>query len=213
MTSSSLHEPVVRREAEPDVVSIKKIDDELQVVYGEVYAPNVPDSQGDYMIAVEIRKAAHKFVADGLVTKIDTNHDRRENGSSVVESFIARDDDNMFIPGSWVVGVHIPNRDTWRLVKTGALNGFSFDGMAVRSAKDFEVSIPDNLTGQTDKFEGHEHSFAVKFSVTGEFLGGETDEVAGHKHLIKAGTVTEDVHGHRHRFNVVDGWIHAQSAH
>jgi hypothetical protein len=34
----------------------------------------------------------------GALGKIDVQHDRRESGSYVVESFIARDDDSVFIP-------------------------------------------------------------------------------------------------------------------
>ena len=32
-----------------DAVQIKKLDHEEQVVFGEVYAPGFPDSQGDFM--------------------------------------------------------------------------------------------------------------------------------------------------------------------
>jgi hypothetical protein len=36
------------------------------------------------------------------LSRIDVQHDRKESGSYVVESFIARDDDSVFIPGAWV---------------------------------------------------------------------------------------------------------------
>ena len=39
--------------------------EEQQIVYGEVYAPNRPDAQGEYMTAVEIRKMAHEFIRSG----------------------------------------------------------------------------------------------------------------------------------------------------
>jgi Putative phage serine protease XkdF len=32
-------------------IAIKKADEELQVVWGEVYAPGIPDSQDDFMTA------------------------------------------------------------------------------------------------------------------------------------------------------------------
>ena len=87
--------------------SLRKCDEELQIVYGEVYAPGFPDSQGDFMTAESIREMAHEFMRKGLVDKIDLNHTQVESGCYVVESFIARDDDTVFIPNSWVLGVHV----------------------------------------------------------------------------------------------------------
>ena len=46
---ASVSSPVVA--AETSGITIKKYDDEQQLVYGEVYAPSIPDSQGDYMSA------------------------------------------------------------------------------------------------------------------------------------------------------------------
>ncbi len=72
-------------------MEIRKFDEDLQIVYGEVYAPSgVPDSQGDVMSAEAIRKMAHKFLADMRVDQIDINHDHSMTGANVVESFIAR---------------------------------------------------------------------------------------------------------------------------
>ena len=45
-----------------DYCRIRKTDDELQIVYGEVYAPNVPDVHGEFMTPVEVRKMAHRFL-------------------------------------------------------------------------------------------------------------------------------------------------------
>ena len=104
--------------------AIKKADDELQIVYAEVYAPNIPDSQGEFMQPTTIRKMAHSFLAKGFVNQIDTNHDNVTNGSYVVESFIARKNDPDFIEDSWVVGVHVPDSDLWAKIKKGELNGF-----------------------------------------------------------------------------------------
>lgn len=192
-------------------VEIKKRDEEQQIVFGEVYAPNVPDSQGDYMSAAEIQKAAYKFMQRGLQLKIDTDHNRQVNGSFVVESFIAREGDPVFIPGSWVVGVHVPDNRVWSRIKSGELNGFSFDGLAVREPRTIEIDIPDELSGMTDQVSGHEHTFMVKFdAATGDFLGGQTDTVDGHYHTIAKGTVTEMSKGHSHRFSFVEGFARAQ---
>ena len=57
----------------------------------------------------------------GILSNIDTNHSRQPNGCRVVEAFIARDDDRVFIPGSWVIGVKVPDPALWRMVKSGEL--------------------------------------------------------------------------------------------
>lgn len=82
-----------------------KLDDELRIVYGEVYAPDVIDSQGDTMSAAEIRKMAHHFLAEGRVKQIDVQHNNQVCGAKVVESFIAREGDPTFIPSGRSEGV------------------------------------------------------------------------------------------------------------
>lgn len=192
-------------------VPIKKLDDEQQLVFGEVYAPGFPDSQGDFMSAETIQDMAHEFLRKGLVKSIDTNHDRELSGCYVVESFIARPDDTLFIPGSWVLGVKIPDPEIWALVKSGELNGFSLDGSAVRVDTTLEIEMPLVLTGETDETDGHKHKFTVRFDHEGNFLGGATEPGPdGHVHRISRGTVTDKESGHSHRFSFVEGILNVQ---
>ncbi len=192
-------------------VRLRKFDDELQVVYGEVYAPNVPDSQGDFMTIVEVRKMAHKFLESQRVTKVDTNHDNVENGSCVVESFIARPEDPDFIEESWVVGVHVADGEIWKKVKSGELNGFSFEAMVMSRAKELELEVPEEIVGLTSKAEDHEHEFIVVMDDDGNFVGGRTNIVNGHFHSILKATVTETSMGHAHRYSFVEELIGAES--
>lgn len=188
---------------------IMKQDAEQQLIYGEVYAPGPPDSQGDFMVPAEIQKMAHDFLRRGLVTKIDLSHSRKESGCCIVESFIARDGDPHFIAGSWVIGVHVPD-DIWPLVKSGELNGFSLDGEGFRVPTEVRMEVPEVLSGQTDDVDGHTHTFFVKFSDEGVFLGGVTDAGPdGHFHRIVRGTLTETEAGHAHRFSFVEGMLNA----
>lgn len=190
------------------VISVKKVDDEQQLVYGEVYAPGIPDSQGDYMSAATIQKMAHEFLAQGRVTKIDVGHDESESGSVVVESFIARDDDTVFIPGSWVLGVKVADH-LWPLVKSGELNGFSFGGKGFRRENALEIDLPLKVNGMTMVADGHDHEFVVYYSDAGEFMGGHTAPggIDGHMHKILRGTLTEECSGHAHRFSFVEGLL------
>lgn len=189
---------IVKKENQPD--------EELRLVYAEVYAPNTPDSVGDFMSVDEVRKAAHDFVRKGRLTQVDTNHDNKlVEGVQIVESFIAREGDQMFIPHSWVIGVHVPDDATWSAIKKGEINGFSLEALAKVEDKTVEVEIPPVVSGRTSVEADHEHQFYVAYDDAGKFLGGQTSDAGGHKHLIKRGTTTEEVNGHTHRFSAVDG--------
>ena len=91
---------------------------------------------------------AYGFMQKGITDHIDLNHDGVHCGAVVVESFIAREGDPDFIPGSWVVGVHVPDNDTWNLIKTGELNGFSLEGIGHKKAQTVTFSVPDLLKGE-----------------------------------------------------------------
>lgn len=184
---------------------IKSDTPDQQLVYGEVYAPMKPDSDGEFMTAEEIQKMAHDFVRSQKMNMIDTNHDNQlVEGVSVVESFIARKGDPDFIPGSWVVGVHVNDAATWDAIKKGEINGFSMEAMVQREEHYMTMELPPVVTGLTSKSEEHTHTYYVGYSPQGEFLGGTTDMVEGHRHAIKGGTTTETVDGHRHKFSSVD---------
>jgi len=186
------------------ITAFKKSDDELQIVWGEVYAPDVPDAQNDFMREEEILKAAYSWMAKSNTRCIDIEHNGQVVNAMVVESFIAREGDPNFIPGAWVVGVHIPEIDLWQAVKKGEFNGFSMAGKAVRQDP-IEMEIPAEVTGVTKTEAGHTHDFSVAYGPQGEFIGGVTDTVDGHYHIIKRGTVTEESAGHSHIFDFVRG--------
>lgn len=215
-TPSPWGAPASPRKVEPSFTpvstQIKKTSDEEQLVFGEVYAPNVPDSHGDYMTRETIKAMAYEFMRNGLQHMIDVQHTRELSGAYVVESFIARDDDAIFIPGSWVVGVHITDPSLWAMVKNGELNGFSLDGEGVRIESHVELICPDVIEGETCEAAGHTHRFYVRYSATGEFIGGETDYVQDHQHLIFKGTTTEVAQGHSHRFSFVEGVMYVPAA-
>lgn len=186
---------------------IKKFDDELQIVWGEVYVPDIPDSQGDFMTAAEITTMAHDFVRKGRLNKVDKNHDNKDGSEQVVETFIARKDDPDFIAGSWVVGVHIPDSAEWALVKDGTYNGFSMQAMAVKKKTIIVREVPEMAVGFTENVDGHAHKFTVRFSEKGELVGGETDDEDGHRHQIKRGTLTEETNGHTHRYSYLEAFV------
>lgn len=185
-------------------VAIQKTDSEQQLVYGEVYAPSVPDSQGDFMSAHEIQKMAHGFMKNLRARQVDKEHDNQNLNAYVAESFIARDGDPDFIPGSWVIGMHVVDEVIWNMVKSGEINGFSLEARAVRTPAVVEVEMPEEVEGVTSVADDHEHTFVVRFDDEGQFMGGYTDEVDGHFHEIRTGTATEKADGHSHRFSFLE---------
>lgn len=186
--------------------TIKKASaDEKRLVWGEVYAPDRPDSHGEFMTAEDIQILAYRFLALKLTDAVDTNHDNRvTKGVNVVESFVAREGDPDFIAGSWVVCVHVADDELWKQVQDGELNGFSMEALVAKEEVDVEIDIPDVITGDTSETDGHVHKFAVEYDKEGKFLGGVTDTVNGHAHQIRVGTVTQVSRGHSHRFSSVD---------
>lgn len=179
---------------------------ELRLIYSEVYAPNRPDAQGEFMRPDTIMKAAHSFVKAGRMANIDKEHDNvLLEGVQVVESFVARKGDPDFIEGAWVVGIHVDNDAIWEAVKKGEVNGLSLEAFVEKDEQEVVVEIPGLITGKTSKSDSHEHVFYVTYDANGKFLGGVTDTVDGHRHSIVAGTVTEPHDGHSHRFSSVDG--------
>lgn len=187
-------------------VAFKAEVDEQRMVFAEVYVPNVPDTDNEFMTAETIREMAYKFMKDQNQRQIDVNHDNElVEGACVVESFIARKDDPLFIEGAWVVGIHVDNDDVWDQIKKGEINGFSMEALVTLQETELEIEIPPVIQGRTSKSDdGHEHEFFVTYDPEGNFVGGRTSFTDGHYHTIKHGTTTEEAEGHSHKFSFVE---------
>jgi hypothetical protein len=184
--------------------------EEERLVYGEVYAPLHVDTDGECMTADEIKKAAHAFLASGKVSKIDIQHNQKESGCVVVESFLARKEDpDGFIEGSWVLGVYVPIEETWQAIKSGELNGFSFFGLAHRVPVTANVVVTRKMVGVTEKstddnFPEHEHPLDLSFNTDGRLLPGDTGYTMGHAHVVANATATKSEMGHSHRIQIIE---------
>ena len=158
-----------------------------------------------------IRIAAHQFMKGLKLQQIDVQHDNQLVEATVVESFIARKGDDTFIPGAWVVAVHIESDDLWEAVLKGELNGFSMQGVGFKAETTIALEIPEFVEGLTEEVNDHTHQFIVRFDESGNFLGGQTTEVNGHIHLIRKGTSTEKADDHAHRFQFVEVWANVDN--
>lgn len=194
---------------------------EQQLVWAEVYAPDLPDAHGDLMTRKEVQKLAHRFLKKAMTGAVDVQHDNDPTRAlTIVESFVAGEDCTEFIPHSWVVCCHVEDDLIWADIKSGKLNGFSMQAKVFLQDREIEFEIPaEGLQGTTaegadSSQELHTHGFTVRLASDGEFLGGETTVAKGHTHPIISGSVTEGSvsegatdpvpNSHTHRFNFME---------
>lgn len=197
---------------------VRKAEDEEsavqydQVVMAEVYVPYALDSDQEFMTPEEIKKLAWSWMGKNMNHSVDTQHDNILNGGRVVESFIAREGDSLFIPGSWVVAVWLP-LETFQRVLSGELNGFSVEFEVIKEKKTLVYNLPEYFFVDTSMTNGHKHRAKIYISDEGNFAGGITtvdaDPVGfAHQHLIMRGTATEPASdGHTHTFEFIHVYL------
>jgi len=190
---------------------IKKSDDILQVVYGEVIVAGVLDGQQQITPDImEVYHAAHNFLKNGNQENVDIQHDgKKVEGAVIVESFVTREDDPVFSPFAWVVGIYLP-MEAYQLYLDGQLNGFSPYGTATVNEQDVELVIPDVLEGVTAKAGEplHDHTYVVNLDDDGKPYSGVTSPNPddGHVHTILKHTVTELAGDpqHKHHYDIIN---------
>lgn len=194
----------------PELISasyrISKFDKDEMLVTGQVYAPDTIDSHGHFMTASELKRVAHQFMADGLQTSIDVQHNNKTVDAVIVESFIARKGDPDFEEGSWVATVKINDKDVWKAVKNGEINGYSFEILTYRDDVYVEVEYQSWYYGWTDPdpHDKHTHPFIVRMDANGEIAWGKTGPGSDGSpaHYIKTSNITEKSGGHTHRIHL-----------
>lgn len=183
-------------------------DSRWHYVEGVVYQPLAIDTDWETMTADDVQKMAHDFIASGKVEAIDTQHNRQTSGAEVVESFIARKGDPDYPEGSWVLKCRMEDGPLWESIKSGELNGYSFDAFVSKVPKQVVVDMVKVASGDsedntdTSEVPAHKHEYYVEFDSKGRVVVGVTDEVLGHTHRISGTVVTDEADGHTHRFFV-----------
>jgi hypothetical protein len=190
---------LVRREDAPEQTTWE------QIVFAEVLVPGVVNNWGDIYTAQAIRDFAYAYASRGY--GIDTEHNNDNilgGGAYIAESFIAREGDPDFIPGSWVVGMKILDADVWAKVLTGEINGFSIEATVMMQPVKAELQESSTVVGSTepDPTDGHTHTYLLFLDAYGNPLEGSTGDTNGHSHRITTHTITEVSEGHNHRFQV-----------
>lgn len=130
-------------------IQIKKYDSEKGIVYGIVYSPEQLDTDNDFTSAEEIEKMAFEFMKNGKTDKVDTQHNFKENGSFVVESWITKSGDAIFSGepvGSWAVGIKVENEELKKSIKDGEITGLSMAGLCEVEVQEDEIEKADKKT-------------------------------------------------------------------
>jgi hypothetical protein len=180
-------------------VKLTKLDDELRLATGEVYAPMLIDSHTDMMQPDDVRQMAHEFLMDMRQTHVDVMHNNKPAGAVVVESWIAKNHPD-FNDDAWVATIKVFDDDLWADIKSGKFNGFSIEMLAFRKEAEVEIEIPFHAFGKVEKNDGHTHAFFVQLDDKGRVIGGKTSVEGDHFHEISHGTATDQADGHSHRF-------------
>jgi len=192
-----------------------------RIAFAEVLIPDSPNVYGDLHSAENIRQFAYGFMINGFGIDIDHNNINVTSQVKIIESFIARAGDPVFVEGAWVVGILVLDDEIWEDILSGELNGFSYQAMV--SVLPVQVVYPDiqEFQGVTypDIDDGHVHSFYVMLDEDGRVKVGGTDEVRGHSHAILSHTYSErsteggDVHRHRYSlYRAVGDYVNEQAA-
>lgn len=156
---------------------VSKADKVKQLVYGVVLEPNTLDSQDDYMLPNQVEKAAHTYLKKAVRGKSSVSklqHRKAgffKNKPSVVpvESFIAPvdftyDGKEMIKKGTWVLVLHIEDKEVWQDVLAGKYTGLSIGGSGIRQS--YHVPVPADMMGHLEP-EDWAASVNAKFDTPG----------------------------------------------
>lgn len=133
----------------PDLVCespILKLDEEKRLVTGVVYVPDTVDSQGEFMEADAVEKAAHEFMISSA--QMDERHSFMANKKvRVVESCVTKSDSEIdgraIRKGTWIITARVEDDRLWNAVKNGEYRGFSMGGTGTREEveeEEYEVT-------------------------------------------------------------------------
>ena len=171
---------------------IIKVDEEQRLVTGVVYAPNIVDSQGEFMEPDAIEKAAHEFMANYRNTDVKHNFITNKD-VDVVESYVAKADFELdgskITKGTWIITTKVEDDKLWEGIKKGDYKGYSMGGSGIRE------EIEDN-GAQTSVTKDEKGLFSIlKSFFLGDDIAKADTQVASRNLIVsfKARAVNEKI--------------------
>lgn len=143
-------------------------DTESHYVTGIVYEPLAEDTQGEYMTAEEIQKAAYWYMKNAQGADIQHSFVQQE-GVYVVESWVEKADTTIegedIKAGTWMMTMEITDSDVWDAVAKGEITGFSMGGYATTGKEDVDLSeLEKNNAGADEPGTEEKKGFLVKMA-------------------------------------------------
>jgi len=172
-------------------IEIRKVDDEQGLVYGIVYAPDESDAHDDTMLAADIKKAAHEFLAAGKTNRVDKQHDQNPDKGYVVESYIIGKADANFPSdpiGSWAVVIKVTDEATKKELKDGEIKGISMEGFAeVENLEDeTPVEKAEFIISEVKKYIDEKFPSIKKLFKKGEEMNTTKQSVTDFAEILKS---------------------------
>lgn len=125
---------LIENDSQECMVSIFKVDNPRQIVYGVVLEADTIDTQGDKISEEELEETAHNFLDKSRV--IGFRHFKKAD-AKLIESMVVHKGDRFygedFIKTSWVIGAHVKDGTIWKGIEDGKINAFSVGGFAKRT--------------------------------------------------------------------------------
>ena len=183
------------------VIRIKQLNEDEQIAYGVVYEPGVLDTDGEFMTPEDVALMEERFRRKMQAGQdvIDRMHDNVPVDAEPLDSFVSDGTDG-WPEGAWVLGIKVNDPAIWDDIKSGRLNGYSFEAATKRVPVVIEVEMEQDVIGETEVALDHTHLYFVSMTDDGRVASGITSTDLGHSHKIKSGTATEESLGHAHRF-------------
>lgn len=142
-------------------IKLAKVDEEQRILLGVALVPDKPilrltEEGEEFQIIFRketIKKSAHAFFKNNYNNNSSLEHETKLSGVSFVESWIIEDEKNdksraygIKEPvGSWMVAMKVDSDEVWNeYVKTGAVKGFSIDGLF--SLKEVKLKSDINMS-------------------------------------------------------------------
>ena len=150
---------------------ILKADAESHYVTGIVYEPLTEDTDGEFMTAEEIRKAAYYYVKN--FENVDIQHSfEPEKNCAVVESWIAKADfsigNEQVKEGTWLMTVEVTDDALWEKIAKGEITGFSMGGVCTTNEEEVDLADVEKQAEDKPEIKETNKGILTKFA---EFLG------------------------------------------
>lgn len=136
------------------------VDEEQHIVFGCALRADFPiyrfnKEMGEYYVVFTketIKQLYEKFMIEGRIYDVNTQHSTDVEGVSLIQSFI-KDKEKGINPvgfedvedGSWFCAYKIQNEEVWEDVKSGKFKGFSVEGFFTLNEAKFDSQEPEEV--------------------------------------------------------------------